>query len=221
MRQPFQFSDDPDQFSDNPFNSQTTLLILRRPFGILRQPFQFSDDPFEIMRPSGSGQTFRIQFSDDLLKFWDLPDPARPSGSNSQATFWNSETFRIRPDLPDPILRRPFEILRPSGSDRLGLRIRFTLFSDDPQPNSQTFRIRYASLHYILRRSFEFSDLPDRALDSATAVPPYGFFRIPLRVFVGFGRLMVRWNGKEQALHVLLDLAKIFKNKKVIAKKLL
>ena len=29
----------------------------------------------------------------------------------------------------------------------------------------------------------------------------------------------MRWNGKEQALHVLLDLAKIFKSAKVVAKK--
>ena len=32
---------------------------------------------------------------------------------------------------------------------------------------------------------------------------------------------MVRWNGKEQALHVLLDLAKIFKSAKVVTKKVL
>ena len=50
---------------------------------------------------------------------------------------------------------------------------------------------------------------------------PTGFFRITLRVFVGFERLVVRWNGKEQALHVLLDLVKNIKSAKVVAETLL
>ena len=45
-------------------------------------------------------------------------------------------------------------------------------------------------------------------LCSANWRPPCGFFRITSRVLVGFERLMVRWNGEEQALHVLLDLVK-------------
>ena len=41
---------------------------------------------------------------------------------------------------------------------------------------------------------------------------PLGFLRITSRGLVGFGRLMVRWNGKRQALNVLLDLAKNIQN---------